>query len=89
MSEGESVLVRAKRSLHESFRLFDTDKSGYIEFHELIILMKKLADSFHVEHPLDGEVAEIFAELDLNGDGKISQSEFEPLVEEVAKIIEQ
>lgn len=63
----------AEKALKESFRIFDTDKSGYIEIHELGMLMNKLTDSFHVEHPTEEDIQEIFHELDINGDGKISQ----------------
>ena len=38
--------------MKDAFKTFDSDHSGFIEPHELSLLMKKLADSFRVEHPL-------------------------------------
>ena len=46
----------ARKAMTEAFRVFDTDKSGYIEEHELGMLLRKLTDSFHVEHPSEEEV---------------------------------
>lgn len=40
------------------------------------MLLTKLTASFHVVKPTDDDVTEIFKELDLNGDGKISRDEF-------------
>lgn len=37
------------------------------------MLLTKLTDSFHVLKPSDDDVNEIFKELDVNGDGKISK----------------
>ena len=38
----------ARKAMLEAFRIFDTDKSGYIELHELGMLLRRLTDSFHV-----------------------------------------
>ena len=46
----------ARKAMSEAFRAFDTDKSGYIELHELGMLLRKLTDSFHVEHPSDEDI---------------------------------
>jgi len=40
------------------------------------MLLTKLTTSFHAVKPSDEDVMEIFKELDLNGDGKISRQEF-------------
>ena len=80
-------LEQARSAMRDAFRIFDTDKSGYIEKHELGLLLTKLTDSFHVGHPSDDDVNEVFKELDVNGDGKISQSEFDTLICEVVNII--
>lgn len=40
-----------RKVLTEAFRMFDTDKSGSIELHELAELLRRLTDSFHVESP--------------------------------------
>jgi Ca2+-binding EF-hand superfamily protein len=60
--------------MRDAFKLFDTDKSGFIEQHELGMLLRKLTDSFHVEHPSEEDINEVFRELDVNGDGKISRN---------------
>ena len=46
----------AKKMMHDAFRTFDTDESNYIEKHELAMLLRKLADGFHVEHPTESEI---------------------------------
>ena len=85
----KSVRNAVVKSLNDSFRAFDTDKSLHIEPHEFILLMNKLTNSLNVEDASKEEILEIFKELDENGDEKISQAEFMKLVEEVANIIEE
>ena len=72
-----------------AFRTFDTDRSGYIERHELGMILRRLTDAFNVEQPSEDDINDILKELDVNGDGKISQTEFEDLVKEVVKIIDE
>lgn len=79
----------ALKAMRESFRIFDTDKSGFIEHHELNALLKKLASIFKTEDPSDKEIQTIFEELDENGDGRISKEEFEKLIEEIVKIVKE
>jgi Ca2+-binding EF-hand superfamily protein len=79
----------AKKELKNAFHTFDTDNSGTIERHELHQLMKRLTDAFNVEEPSEEDINEILKELDANGDGKISQVEFEALIVDVVKIIEE
>ena len=79
----------ARKELRNAFKTFDTDQSGTIERHELAQLLKRLTDSFDVEEPNDDDINVILNELDTNGDGRISQSEFEALVVDVVKIIEE
>lgn len=57
--------------------------------HELGLILNKLTDSFHVEHPSEEDIKEIFTELDRNGDGKINQKEFDELINEVVHILEE
>ena len=52
----QSLTEKARKALDESYVAFDTDGSGYIELHELGLLLSKLADSFHVEQPDPSEV---------------------------------
>lgn len=56
-----------------AFRTFDTDKSGFIERHELGMILRRLTDAFNVEEPSQDDINDILKELDANGDGKISQ----------------
>jgi Ca2+-binding EF-hand superfamily protein len=72
-----------------AFRTFDTDRSGFIERHELGMILRRLTDAFNVEEPSEEDINEILKYLDANGDGKISQTEFEDLVKEVVKIIDE
>lgn len=51
---------KARNALKDAFKHFDFDKSGFIEFHELGMLLTKLTDSFHVLKPSDEDVNEIF-----------------------------
>lgn len=51
---------KARNALKDAFKHFDFDKSGYIEFHELGMLLTKLTESFHVVKPTDDDVIEIF-----------------------------
>ena len=84
----QNTLAIATKELKNAFNTFDTDKSGNIERHELGTLLKRLTDAFDVEEPSDDDINEILKELDANGDGKISQTQFQALVVEVVKIIE-
>ena len=70
----DKPVENARKELRHAFRDFDTNKSGYIERHELAVLMIRLTDYFNVEPPSDLEINEILKYLDPNGDGKISQS---------------
>jgi Ca2+-binding EF-hand superfamily protein len=56
-----------------AFRTFDTDHSGRIERHELGQLLRRLTDTFNAEEPSEEDISEILKELDVNGDGIISQ----------------
>lgn len=79
----------AKKELKNAFHTFDTDNSGTIERHELGQLLKRLTDAFNVEEPSEEDINDILKELDANGDGKISQSEFEALIVDVVKIMDE
>lgn len=69
--------------------MFDHDKSGYIERHELGQLLKNLTDAFNVEEPSEEDINDILKELDVNGDGKISKEQFEQLITDVINIMEE
>ena len=53
------------------------------------MILRRLTDAFNVEEPSEEDINDILKELDANGDGKISQMEFEDLVKEVVKIIDE
>ena len=53
------------------------------------MILRRLTDAFNVEEPSEEDINDILKELDANGDGKISQTEFEDLVREVVKIIDE
>lgn len=91
MSESslEETLALATKELRNAFKTFDTDQSGTIERHELGMLLKRLTDAFDVEEPSEDDINDILKELDANGDGKISQGEFQALVIDVVKLIEE
>ncbi len=44
------------------------------------MILRRLTDAFNVEEPSEEDINDILKELDANGDGKISQTEFEDLV---------
>jgi Ca2+-binding EF-hand superfamily protein len=51
-------------------------------------MLRRLTDTFHVEEPSDDEINDLLKELNVNGDGRVSQAEFESLIEEVISLIE-
>jgi Ca2+-binding EF-hand superfamily protein len=85
----EESLNLARKELRNAFRSFDTDHSGTIERHELGLLLRRLTDAFGVEEPNEDDINEILRELDANGDGRISQVEFENLIIQVVTILEE
>lgn len=62
--------------MRQAFKDFDTDRSGYIERHQLAVMMKRLTGAFNVEEPSEEEINDILRDLDVNGDGRVSQSQF-------------
>nr|KAJ3420979.1 DnaJ sub C member 7 [Polyrhizophydium stewartii] len=62
-----------------SFRLYDIDKSGSIEPKELIKILSKMYSAFYNEDQtarVTSMVHQIFQDLDINGDGSLSVTEF-------------
>ena len=59
-----------------AFQLFDTDRDGFIAHSEL----KSAVDQFLGCHLTDKEVDEMIADVDADGDGRISFSEFEQMM---------
>lgn len=61
--------------LRDAFNMFDCDRSGYIDRHEIRALMKKLAQTL-----TDEEIDLIMEECDTDGDGEISFEEFKSMM---------
>jgi len=60
-----------KQEIREAFDLFDTDKSGSIDYHELKVAIRALGFDVKKE-----EVQRIMAEVDHEGSGQIEFPEF-------------
>lgn len=50
------MLAKAKKSLNQSFKTFDTDNSGYMEKHELGHLLQKLTEHFSAQPPSESDI---------------------------------
>ena len=59
------------KDLREAFRIFDKDKSGYIDGKEIISITSTLGQALSQE-----ELEAFMAEADLDGDGKLDYNEF-------------
>ena len=59
------------KDLREAFRIFDKDKSGYIDGKEIIEITGTLGQAL-----TDEELEAFMAEADLDGDGKLDYNEF-------------
>ena len=59
------------KDLREAFRIFDKDKSGYIDGREIILVTSTLGQALSQE-----ELEAFMAEADLDGDGKLDYNEF-------------
>lgn len=79
----------AKRELNSAFKMFDIDKSGYLQKNEFGMLIKRLAMAFHVEQPTFTDIDNLVQALDENGDGKIHKTEFDKLIAQIVEIIRE
>jgi Ca2+-binding EF-hand superfamily protein len=61
----------AKDDLREAFRIFDKDKSGFIDGKEIVLVTSTLGQAL-----TDDELEAFIAEADLDGDGKLDYNEF-------------
>ena len=59
------------KALREAFRIFDKDKSGYIEAREIALTAQALGEALS-----EAELREFMAEADLDGDGRLNYNEF-------------
>ena len=64
-------IILAFKDLREAFRIFDKDKSGYIDGKEIILVTGTLGQALS-----DEELQAFMAEADLDGDGKLDYNEF-------------
>jgi len=69
---GVHVVARMKGETKETFAAIDADGNGYIDRHELRMVLKSLGEQF-----TDNDLVTCFSEIDENNDGKISFEEFE------------
>ena len=79
-----SEIIKDKHKLRKiteaAFKAVDLDGSGYLERNELELVMENVAKDIGVDKPTKDEVDEVLAELDENGDGKLSIEEFQVLI---------
>ena len=82
-----SEIMKDKHKLRKiteaAFKAVDLDGSGYLERNELELVMENVAKDIGVDKPTKDEVDAVLAELDENGDGKLSIEEFQVLIEQV------
>ena len=60
-----------KQDLREAFRMFDKDKSGYIDGKEILNVTSTLGQALSQD-----ELETFMREADLDGDGKLDYNEF-------------
>jgi len=89
--DGLSVFMKgtSEEKLELSFKLYDVDHDGYLTQPELEKVLTKLAAVFTLEEQtleIKALVARMFEDLDINGDGRLSLTEYklsamkEPLI---------
>jgi len=71
MMKKKSTEEDHREDLREAFRIFDKDKSGYIDGKEIILVTGTLGQALS-----DEELEAFMAEADLDGDGKLDYNEF-------------
>lgn len=65
------IFASGNQALREAFRIFDKDKSGYIEAREIALTAQALGEALS-----EAELREFMAEADLDGDGRLNYNEF-------------
>ncbi|EWS73301.1 EF-hand protein (macronuclear) [Tetrahymena thermophila SB210] len=78
---------KLKKITEAAFKAVDIDSSGYLEKVELEKVMINVAIDIGVEIPSKEEVEEVLKELDEDGDGKLSQEEFQVLIVQVLEMM--
>ena len=74
---GNELTEEKKQEIREAFDLFDTDKSGFIDYHELKVAMRALGFDVKKE-----EVLRILKEMDKDENGQIDFEEFQGIMTE-------
>lgn len=80
---------KLKKFARAAFEAIDTNKSGYLEREELEAVMRGDLSDMKEKKPSKEEVDEVLRELDHNGDGRVSLSEFQVLIEQVLNVMAQ
>lgn len=78
---------KLRKITEAAFKAVDMDGSGFLERNELELVMENVAKDIGVDKPSKEEVDEVLAELDENGDGKLSIEEFQVLIEQVLEMM--
>ena len=78
---------KLRKITEAAFKAVDIDGSGFLERNELEIVMENVAKDIGVDKLSKEEVDEVLAELDENGDGKLSIDEFQVLIEQVLEMM--
>ncbi|CAB1337690.1 unnamed protein product [Coregonus sp. 'balchen'] len=73
-----------KQEIREAFELFDTDASGHIDVKELKVAMRALGFE-----PKKEEIKRMIMEVDKDGTGKISFSDFFTVMTQKMEMIEE
>eukprot|EP00095_Tigriopus_kingsejongensis_P008388 snap_masked-scaffold9_size846264-processed-gene-2.1 protein:Tk08388 transcript:snap_masked-scaffold9_size846264-processed-gene-2.1-mRNA-1 annotation:"Calmodulin" len=84
MMKRKSAETDQTEALREAFRIFDKDRSGFIEIKEIISVTSTLGQALTRE-----ELEAFMKEADLNGDGKIDYEEFAKDLKEAFKIFDK
>lgn len=67
----EPITEKQINELREAFEIFDRDQDGYLTIKELAEIMRNLGNA-----PSEGEIQDMIAEVDIDGNGSINFQEF-------------
>jgi calmodulin len=67
----EPITEKKIAELREAFEIFDRDQDGYITIKELAEIMRNLGNP-----PTEGEIQDMIAEVDIDGNGNINFQEY-------------
>lgn len=78
-----SDLVHINKVAREVFDLYDKDKNGTVDKHELKPLLEKISKHLGLPMPTDKEIESGLKQLDINNDGVLQFNEFLPFYQQV------